>query len=165
MSKDDWAKISIRPEEHGYLLVYILEQDKRTVDLINNISDLVGLDVINFSSNVKFKREVKKASHAGPQEFLGYFENAGFVLTNSFHGTIFSIIFQKEFYSILPQNSSSRIRDLLARLSLSNRLLDPVAPFGAIDENGIEFADVEGTLRELRLSSLNFIKNSLEKDY
>jgi hypothetical protein len=62
---------------------------------------------------------------AGPLEFMNLIHNASFVLTSSFHGTCFSIIFQKQFFSILESSNkfNSRIMDLLALLGIEERLI------------------------------------------
>ena len=60
----------------------------------------------------------------GPKEFLGYFFNADFILTNSFHGTAFSILTQKQFYCIPPQKGRERIDSILQQLVLQDRIIE-----------------------------------------
>ena len=55
----------------------------------------------------------------GPDEFLWHIKNAEIVLTNSFHGTVFSVIFEKKFYSVYEKNG--RISNLLEILELQKR--------------------------------------------
>ena len=64
---------------------------------------------------------------AGPRDFIGYIANADMVITDSFHGTVFSIIMgSKNFYTYIAPNSNrgSRIEDLLNTFSLSNHILN-----------------------------------------
>ena len=64
---------------------------------------------------------------AGPQEFLGYIANADMVITDSFHGTAFSILMgTKNFYTYIAPNNrrGSRIRNLLETYGLSHHTLD-----------------------------------------
>lgn len=94
-----------------------------------------------------------------PEEFLGYIKNASFVITTSFHGTAFSIIFKRPFYCIqLNDGNDTRSSSLLNSLGLSNRML-------TIDEepkpNLIEYESVYGLLNDLRKQSLYFLRKSI----
>ena len=61
---------------------------------------------------------------ASPEEFVGMFAQANAVVTNSFHGVVFSVILKKEFYAETSNaEKSARIVDLLALFDLSDRIL------------------------------------------
>ena len=59
----------------------------------------------------------------GPFELLSIFKNASYVITDTFHGTVFSIKFQKKFVSIVRDSNSEKMLDLLNAFSLSDRIL------------------------------------------
>jgi hypothetical protein len=84
---------------------------------------------------------------AGPREFLGLFQNADFVLTNSFHGTVFSILFNKPFMcgSHKPE---SRLGNLLGTLELTS-------------SGDIDYAEVNRRLEAERERSLMFLRTAL----
>ena len=102
---------------------------------------------------------------AGPAEFLGLFRDAAYVCTNSFHGTVFSVQFQKPFFtSVAPAEmaapESSRTFSLLSRLGLGDRIIgkgdtaDLTAP--------IDWAAVEARLARERQASLAYLRCALE---
>ena len=111
-------------------------------------------------------------TNAGPKEFLSLIKNASFIVTNSFHGTIFSINFNKEFYvcydSLTSSNSnlSKRIESMLNELKLSDRMVDCNQPISAIDfDNQIQYDDVNDSLCSKRSDSLNFLKTDALAKY
>ena len=96
---------------------------------------------------------------AGPSEFLNILYNSCFVLTSSFHGTCFSIIFKKNFYSILERKNkfNSRIVDLLNQLKLDDRILYKEHSQD-INNDEINYHRVYANLEQLRVKSLEYIK-------
>ena len=56
-----------------------------------------------------------------PREFLYLIENAEYVISNSFHATMFSLIFEKQFATLLPKENGTRITSVLERLGIENR--------------------------------------------
>ena len=67
----------------------------------------------------------RKLCNLGPKEFVWLFKHAKAVVTSSFHGTMFSIIYRKAFISVAPpkNHSDSRIADTLNGMGLGNRLV------------------------------------------
>ena len=98
-------------------------------------------------------------------EWLTYIENATSVLTNSFHGTIFSILMHRKFLTIELQGkygkSNTRIHDLLLSLGLSERILKSTLSVKDQMEKTIDWEKVDEKLLRLRISSLNFLIKNL----
>ena len=91
-------------------------------------------------------------------EFLGYFRNASFVITNSFHGTAFSILHEKQFICVPPQKARGRIDSLLKNLGLTDRM--QTSNFNS--DCFIDYKNVILKLNELRNESLLFLKSNLK---
>jgi hypothetical protein len=93
----------------------------------------------------------------GPAEFLWYIKNSEYVITNSFHGTVFSILYKKNFYSVYEKNA--RINNLLEALKLEDR---HAVNSNEIDFNRvINFENVDRYLNNFRESSIGFLKKYL----
>lgn len=104
----------------------------------------------------------------GPEEFLGWIQNADCILTDSFHGTAFSILFHRSFWVFRRHKAqdsgsmNSRIADLLAELGLTERLLeDGEYPTAEKLAQPIDWTGVERILEEKRAFSLNWLKEAL----
>ena len=95
-------------------------------------------------------------SSVSPEEFIGAFARAEAVVTNSFHGVAFSLIFKKDFYAECSnKEKASRINDLLSLFRLEDRLL-PENPSGSID-----WDNVDSILKAEKDRSLLWLKNVL----
>lgn len=125
LDKEDYEKLRV-PVSHKekYILVYMMEKNNDVIRFANNISKLLGLPIVQRRPNRMFRNEIEPCYTATPDEFLDYVKEAEYVITNSFHGTVFSIIYGKPFLSMLHSDTGSRTRDLLKLLELESHLVD-----------------------------------------
>lgn len=108
---------------------------------LNNISNLIKNNNMNYSV----------------ESWLYSLKNSSFVITDSFHGMVFAIIFKKNFYVLLNQrNGTSRINSLLKDLGLESRIIDDLDQI-QYDSSGIDWNSVEIRLEKLKLISMNFL--------
>lgn len=99
----------------------------------------------------------------GPQELLGYILDADFVLSASFHATMFSIIFNKQFATLLPnEQTNERIESLLTYFGLENRIIKNVEDIKQLNQI-IDFGPVNAKLRLLRTESKECIEKALSR--
>lgn len=114
----------------------------------------------------------KQLYDVGPSEFLSYIKNAAYVITDSFHGTVFSVLFNKQFavynrYNNNNKNSTnSRIDTLLMKIELENRriLSNCSTEEGTnILLSTIDYSKVNSKVSELRSGSIEYLKHVLEE--
>ena len=82
------------------------------------------------------------------------------MVTNSFHATVFSVLLGKPFAAFATEHSGARVRDLLAKLSLSDRLYRE----GFAMDTPVDFAAAHALLALEREKSMDFLKNALEQE-
>jgi len=125
LDKDKWSSITKKIYCSDYLLYYSLNGYVETEVMAKKIANYLGLNLIEISGK---KKPIVKKPHiaiynAGPEEFLSYIRNASYVVTDSFHGTVFSIIFERPFITIPHKTRNSRIDTLLGKLGLLDRMI------------------------------------------
>lgn len=98
---------------------------------------------------------------AGPIEFLQLLKNADCVVTDSFHGTAFSVNFGKPFYSINPNNKDKRKSQLLDRVGLGSQFITDQEKLLSLPIPDIDFSIPHLRLAALREESLNYLKSAL----
>lgn len=165
-----WQTLSIQPNlKQKYLFCFSLHNNKELLHFASNICKRKGLDLVVISDEpIHFEKiNVINVPNSGPKEWLGLVEKADFIITDSFHGTVFSILFEKQFLSFANTNNSettygSRIENLLTRLSLNNYLLTNLkSNFEGITES-IDFKIINKTLKNLRVASFEYLSNVLK---
>ena len=96
-----------------------------------------------------------------PEIVLSIFKDADLVITDSFHATILSIIFNKQFIDVLPPNTSLRIVDLLNTLNLNGQIIKSYDDLDMLN-NKIEYELVNDKLEKLRIKYKNEYLKQLE---
>ena len=166
LNKYEWDKLITKEKivKEKYILFYTLEPDKNMIKMVERVSKILKLPVVITKFNNKFDAlcRFKKLYDTGPIEFLNLVKNAELVLSSSFHGTIFSILFNRPFFAIRG-NKDFRIQTLLKKMKLEDR---------TIDENDIEekckeaymidFKEAEKLLEIEREKATKYLKKALE---
>ncbi|MBQ8219784.1 MAG: polysaccharide pyruvyl transferase family protein [Bacteroidaceae bacterium] len=145
LNEEKWTEIAVEPKIKDYLLIYTVPQSDKVWELANLIAKEKGLEIVevrpnaNKVNNKKGKGTILKV--VSPNEFLGYFLHASYVVTTSFHGTAFSVKFQKEFVTLsLGGSIDDRAVNLLSSIGLSDRMISHenlYSPSTAIDYNKV----------------------------
>ncbi len=153
-----WDDIIKKPElKKKYVLVYKFISDRKVMDIARNIASQIGGTVVEISHKFNMGFGNEHYSCASPQEFLGWFKYADYVITTSFHGTAFSLIFQKPFYCIRYNNPNDyRTESLLEKLGLGDRMID-VKDSPQI--SGIDYSMVSPILNGMKKQSKDFLLN------
>lgn len=159
LNKDQWKEIAKTPvNKRGYVLLYTVPTHPRISEITYKIAKEKGLDVIELAANVKMKSNFNCDFQASPQEFLGYFLNADFIVTTSFHGTAFSIILRKQFVTLLLDSVvDERATSLLSTFGLECRAVGINDELPSVIEN-IDYGDFDGHIE----SQCNRSKSYLE---
>ena len=150
----------------GYILCYCINRPGALAPYIQEFARRSGLPVVQLCGiRQKVHPKARCILDAGPAEFLELFENAAFVFTNSFHGTVFSTQFRVPFFTAvspaeLADPESSRTFSLLSRLGLSDRIVGQ----GSTDalETPVDWDAVEPRLLAARAASLEYLRDALE---
>jgi len=117
--------IKIPPKE--YLLVYLISQNPEALNIANSISKKLKIPIINANS---IKYSLKHPLRLTPGQWISIFRSARYIVTDSFHGIAFSIIFQKDFTAV---KLTGRISDRATRLV---ELLQMIGLMDRFAENG-----------------------------
>lgn len=155
----EWSKITVPiSAKKPYILVYEVTKIPQTMQIAERLSQKTGLPIVEITYNkTKLKYDRKVLNNLGPREFVSYIAQAEYVVTSSFHGTAFSLIFEKNFYTVSHRAYGSRMNDLLFKLGISDRLVEALPD--AL--RGICYGEVSKKLKEEKEKSIYFLKNAI----
>lgn len=124
-----WLDFAKKPFEKDYILFFQMGTSPKAepaLKLAQEMSKKSGYKLLYFSDQERWYkfRDIKHIGIASPSEFLGYIANAKCVITNSFHATAFSIIFNTPFFVETKIARSNRIIDLITLLGLEKQSLN-----------------------------------------
>lgn len=96
-----------------------------------------------------------------PFEVLAYFKNASYVVTDTFHGTVFSIKYSKQFATIIRDSNRQKLSDLLERFNLTNRQVSDIACLELVLKSKTDFDSVQKQIIKEKKNSIEYLKKYL----
>lgn len=156
-----WKSIINRPNiKHKYILVYQVRNNKNTMRIASEIANQINAVVIEVTSRLDIHFRKNRFQCTSTEKFLGLVKDAACIVTTSFHGTVFSIIFNRPFYCIqLDDNMDNRSQSLLEQIGLSERMIkkDDTPNFTKIDYND----RINKSILKLREKSLCYLRDNI----
>lgn len=150
--------------ENSYVLAYFLnEPSENAKRALHHLANTENLRIVAIPSNHDKADWFDETKDAGPREFVELVKNASFICTDSFHGTTFSIIYRKNFYTFNRNygqgiNQSTRLTSLLTLLSLESRFDPNIEAF----EKEVDYRVASKVLVVEQESAKRYLVNSIQ---
>lgn len=154
LKKEDYVEVckNVPERKEPFVFAYIL-------DMTNEKQNMAELIAKKQGCNVRFLTADKVKSNDTIEKWLANFRDAKYVITDSYHGTVFSLIFQKQFYTFYnTYRGNARMESLKKISGLEDRFL-----MKSVDSLGerIDYSEVEKRIERMRADSESFLKSSL----
>ena len=176
LKESDWLKaLNYSPKKERYILCYLLSDSIEQRKAVKKISEELNCRVITFPHILHnivrkcdlFFGDIRDYS-SGPREFVGLIKNAEFVITDSFHACVFSMIFKTPF-AVFERgkigekgNMNSRIYDFLEEYHLENRLVTEQELTEMKEIPKVDFTYAHEHWEKRREESLEYLENALK---
>lgn len=163
LDKGEWLKISNSSKEYGrYVLVYNLNNNPKIKQCAKKIGEAKGIKVINIVLRVRGDKGCQNEYFVTPNKFIHLFANAEYVVTDSFHGTAFSINFNRQFLCVLPPKYTTRLISILEVTQLKDRICEgELNVQKALRE--IDYNKVNKLIDEQRVISKNYLEKEINE--
>ncbi|MCL1843562.1 MAG: polysaccharide pyruvyl transferase family protein [Defluviitaleaceae bacterium] len=160
LSADDYEEFNtVTPVSERYILIYMFKTLTETAkNELFAFAKKTNRKIISFTTSAAKLGEIKIPQE--PWSFISYYKNADFVITDTFHGSIFSIIMQRQFITI--QRGKNKVTDLLNSLHLNQRLAEDNAGIISSLEKSIDWTQPNDALANIRAHSLKYLKDALQ---
>ena len=150
-----------------YILLYSLQGmriNKEWLELAGRASERLGLPVLSVSPFCTRKSNyVHPIYDAGPLDILNLFSNASYVLTDTFHGTLFSTHFDRQFMTFEPGRDDPRMRDVLVRLGLADRIVHSVVDGVELLDHAVDYEFVSKRRNIEVENSIRYLEQALKE--
>jgi len=143
-----------KPKDN-FLFAYVLDHNKNITDFIYSKAKGLGLKVVLLSAGTNARKKDTVES------WLSNFRDASYIITDSFHGTIFSLLFQKKFITIRNiSRGNARFDSLISAFNIHNRFVD----INSLEFNNeeIDWDFIDNRLDYFRKISMKYLHNSLK---
>lgn len=175
LDKAKWDEICSNPIiNEPYIFCYFLGNIKKYRKIVNDFKLKTGIKVVNIPnltvnqvSKKKFVGDINLPD-ASPSDFISLIKNASYILTDSFHATAFSIIYEKEFFAFKrfidndSNSMNSRLTSILSLSGLEDRLYDVNNVNDINIYKHINFEKVQSKMSSFIKESDEFLKTALK---
>ena len=122
IESEEWRNIARYRADvpERYILVYVLYRDNQLNSELKRLSERTGLPVISVQFGSGTVYADRRIYDCDVREFLGLIDRAEYVVTSSFHGLAFSVIFNKRFSAVINPSAPTRLTDLMELLGIEN---------------------------------------------
>ena len=152
---DDYKAVctNVQQSEERYVAAYILDTTPEKVELVKREAERRGVSYRIYGAGNDAELSI--------EEWLAMFRDAESVVTDSFHGCVFSTIFRKDFVAIINRNrGASRFVSLLGKFGMLDRIIFDAA-CGVLPAEPVEWSKVEENLKSWQERSLNYLNKNL----
>lgn len=171
LTREYWESITVVPEiKNPYILLFSLSYHPRLIRFAHEMSLKTNslLVIIAPDAGCLEQEDCIVVNDAGPKEFLGYIQDAGMTITDSFHGTVFSMLVGRgNFYTYIGKNNKkgSRIIDLLNLFHLENHLLSSSLQddISSLLENKLDRVALNDSIEIERNRSMDFLAHFIHE--
>jgi hypothetical protein len=160
LDERQWNNLSApRQITGGYILLYNLQSDITAYNIAKKLSALKRLPVTTLKGRIPLINGKNNRGITGPKEFISLIKHADIVVSSSFHGLAFSILFRKEFY-ISQNRNTGRVKSLLNSIGLDDNFVTDISKLEHI--KSIDYNEVNKKLDEYKKISTEYLKSELE---
>ena len=163
LTKEEWCKLAETPKEEAYIFVFTVAKPDAVMEKAQELSKRTGYKLVCLNmGSIKYEHRFGSVFPVSPAKWLGYIKNAKYIITDSFHGTAFSIVFEKNFTSLIKADAgkNSRISNLLETLDLTQCGINPQE---TIEYKDIDYRQVNDKVDEFRIRGINFIEDMTKR--
>jgi hypothetical protein len=156
LTVNEWKGLIKQYYNEKYILLYLIEDDIEIEKTAEKLAAKFGWKIYYLSSGKKLKYADKNI-YASPIDFLSLVNSSQMVLSNSFHGTSFSLLFEKEFYVFALKDHNqlnSRMKDILNRLQIQSRF---VSSYDEIVIDKLDFIKIKQNMSNILMESYSYL--------
>lgn len=159
LKAEEYSAVSKKCTCEKYILLYCFkEPDKEVRKKIQELKLFTGEKIVSFGN---YREWADINIPFNPGDFLGYFSKAAAIITDTYHGTVFSIIYGKNFVCL--GQHKNKVKDILINLDLENRFLYQEDSLIEKFNKTIDYESVEKKLDNFRNTSIKYLKDSFRK--
>lgn len=157
ISVDAWRQYeSAYDIQEPYILVYALYWDRSLNKQLKELHKRTGYRIVSIQNSIRPIYANSIVMDAGPAEFLWLVDHAEAVVTSSFHGTAFSVIFNKRFYPAVNPNARSRIDSLLKTLNVRTP-----SSLGDLMNYTLDYTETNARIEQEKSRSMDYLRREI----
>ena len=147
-----------------YVILYTYKTRKYTNDEIETIKTFCKKHQKKLVSIGNSQPWIENQVLAEPLEMLAYIRNADFIITDTFHGTVFSIKYNKQFATLVRPDNTNKLYDLLNRLKKKDRIIKTFDELDELFEQPVDYVETNAIIESEKKHTRQYLENAIGVD-
>jgi hypothetical protein len=167
LKADEWENLLPRKRtvKQKYVFAYcVTDKSKEVAKIANEIAKDIDAKIIYVNYAEKYGSRGECHYAIGPMEFVDLLKNAEVVVASSFHGTAFSLIFNKQFVAVPGSKVGGRVVNVLQTVGLENRMFNSYEEYKAREKEDVNFDNANKVLEAMRKESIDYLKGIISNN-
>jgi len=144
-----------------YIYTHFIGRDEKVIEMADKMSRDLNIPVLHNFAEKLFENELDYHYNESPEQIIDVIKNAEMIISNSFHLTVLSIIYNKQFITIPHSKRPERMKNLLEMVGLEDHLIEDVRIMPELSKLNINYKEVEKKLEKEREKSVKFLQEAL----
>lgn len=164
LTREDWNSISVQPRLSGpYILCYQVQRNKRMEEVAHYLKNKTGYPIVSICKDaIRWMKSDYYYHDVSIEEFLGFYENAAYVVSASFHGVAMGLVFNKPVYAMVKKARANRLRDIMNVMGLDKYIIDQDAQLDIRDYSEEDIVNYRRICDSERTDGVNFLNDMLK---
>lgn len=159
----DYSKyVPVEKHKSDYIIIYSYPgriKDKAEITAIKDFAKYKGLRLLSIGHYFPWCDDVVVPN---PFEVLSYFRDAAYIVTDTFHGSVFSIKYNKQFATIVRGMNNNKLSFLLQQFGLQDRIVKEMSNLAMIEDAKIDYDAVNKKISEEKVKSIKYLSDNLK---
>lgn len=166
LEKEDFDKLKQSFSVNGSYIyvhnVHLTKKDLRLFEVAEELSQRTGLPIVANRKDEAYGNVAGRFSSGKVEQFIGVISEAEYVVTNSFHATVFALIYHRKFITIPHITNPNRMQNLLGELGIENHLIVSKEELPEdLSKLDIDYEMVEAKKKEMGKASISFLERAI----
>lgn len=163
LTKEQWMSIANKPRLQGpYILCYQVQRNTRMEEVAYELKRKTGYPVVSICNTyIKWIKSDYTFFDVSIEEFLGFYDQAAYVVSTSFHGVALGLVFDKPVYALVKRVLSNRIRDIMELMGLQQYLIEQEKKDPIFDYDNNTLNKMRRIRNQERQRGIDFLINML----
>lgn len=160
LDKEEWMEIAQKPRLNGpYILCYQVLSNTRMAEVAKYLKKKTGMPIVSIcNSSIRWIKSDYSFHDVSIEEFLGFYNEAAYIVSTSFHGVAMGIVFGKPVFALVKKGSANRIENVMKVLGMEKHVVsqennEPIIEY--TDEELIAIDKIRSSERQNGLDFLN----------
>lgn len=165
LSKEKWMELAIEPRLKGpYILCYQVQSNKRMEEVAYRLKKETGYPIVSIcNSAIRWIKSDYSFHDVSIEEFLGFYDQAAYIVSASFHGVAMGLVFDKPVYALVKKARANRLMEIMRLFELEDFIVRQDENIAIVEYDSSRISKMKEIKEKYFAASMNYLHKMLDQ--